>query len=508
MEIFNSMTRKKETFVPLREGEVKMYCCGPTVYNFIHVGNARPIIVFDVLRRYLEYRGYKVTFVQNFTDVDDKIIKRSGEEGIPASAVAEKYIKEYFTDAQGLGVRPATIHPKATENIPQIIELVKTLIDKGYAYEAGGDVYFRTLKFKGYGKLSHQPIDDLKSGARIEVSDVKEDPLDFALWKAAKPGEPFWASPWGNGRPGWHIECSAMSNRYLGKTIDIHCGGQDLEFPHHENEIAQSEAANGCQFVRYWMHNGFINIDNHKMSKSLNNFFTVREAAETYGYETIRFFMLSAQYRSPINYSAESLNQSKAALERLYTAADNLRFVEASGAERGMSEGEKAFTETFRSYRDRFDAAMDDDLIGRRAARPARLGRLGEGLRPSLGNFLCAQKVTKDAHERGISISPSHDFSLEATQEGRPRPSWITPRGRETGEEAKGCAPQGADALSFRAERGIPHSEAYTYRRWRFFGACAPQNDRGFLYTFKSHKSTRGARNRRKQCVYERHARQ
>jgi cysteinyl-tRNA synthetase len=362
MEIFNSMTRKKETFVPLREGEVKMYCCGPTVYNFIHVGNARPIIVFDVLRRYLEYRGYKVTFVQNFTDVDDKIIKRSGEEGIPASAVAEKYIKEYFTDAQGLGVRPATIHPRATENIPQIIELVKTLIDKGYAYEAGGDVYFRTLKFKGYGKLSHQPIDDLKSGARIEVSDVKEDPLDFALWKAAKPGEPFWASPWGNGRPGWHIECSAMSNRYLGKTIDIHCGGQDLEFPHHENEIAQSEAANGCQFVRYWMHNGFINIDNHKMSKSLNNFFTVREAAETYGYETIRFFMLSAQYRSPINYSAESLNQSKAALERLYTAADNLRFVETSGAERGMSEGEKAFTETFRSYRDRFDAAMDDDL--------------------------------------------------------------------------------------------------------------------------------------------------
>ena len=358
MEIFNSMTRKKETFVPIKEGEVKMYCCGPTVYNFIHVGNARPIIVFDVLRRYLEYRGYKVTFVQNFTDVDDKIIKRSLEEGISAAEVAEKYIKEYFTDAQGLGVRPATIQPKATENIAQIIDLVQTLIDKGYAYESGGDVYYRTLKFKGYGKLSHQPIDDLMSGARIELNDSKENPLDFALWKAAKPGEPYWESPWGRGRPGWHIECSAMSNRYLGKTIDIHCGGQDLEFPHHENEIAQSEAANDCEFVRYWMHNGFINIDNHKMSKSLNNFFTVREAAADYGYETIRFFMLSAQYRSPINYSTESLNQSKAALERLYTAADNLRFVEKNGAERDMSASEKAFTDTFQNYRGRFDAAM------------------------------------------------------------------------------------------------------------------------------------------------------
>ena len=280
MKIFNSMSRQKEDFVPIEPGKVRMYACGPTVYNLIHVGNARPIILFDVLRRYLEYRGYDVTFVQNFTDVDDKIINRANEEGITSQAVAEKYIQEYFTDAQGLGVRPATIHPKATENIPQIIDMVQTLIDKGYAYPVdNGDVYYRTLKFQGYGKLSHQPIEDLQSGARIAVGDVKENPLDFALWKAAKPGEPAWDSPWGPGRPGWHIECSAMSNRYLGKTIDIHCGGEDLQFPHHENEIAQSEAANGCEFVHYWMHNGFLNNDNRTMSKARGNIFTVREAA-------------------------------------------------------------------------------------------------------------------------------------------------------------------------------------------------------------------------------------
>ena len=312
MKIFNSMSRQKEEFVPIQPGKVSIYACGPTVYNFIHVGNARPIILFDVLRRYFEYRGYDVTFVQNFTDVDDKIIKRANEEGITSQEVAEKYIQEYFTDAQGLGVRPATIHPKATENMQQIIDMVQTLIDKGYAYPVeNGDVYYRTLKFKGYGKLSHQPIEDLQSGARIAVGDVKENPLDFALWKAAKPGEPAWDSPWGPGRPGWHIECSAMSNRYLGKTIDIHCGGEDLQFPHHENEIAQSEAANGCEFVHYWMHNGFLNIDNRKMSKSLGNFFTVREAAEAYGYETIRLFMLSAHYRSPLNYSADILHQAR-----------------------------------------------------------------------------------------------------------------------------------------------------------------------------------------------------
>ena len=271
MKLYNTMSMQKEEFVPIEPGKVRMYACGPTVYNYIHVGNARPIIMFDVLRRYLEYRGYEVTFVQNFTDVDDKIIKRANEEGISSEEVAKKYIAEYFTDAHALGVREATVHPKATENIQQIIDLITTLIDKGYAYEVNGDVYYRTLKFKDYGKLSHQPIEDLQSGARIDVNDIKENPLDFALWKAAKPGEPSWDSPWGKGRPGWHIECSAMSNRYLGKTIDIHCGGSDLAFPHHENEIAQSEAANGCKFVNYWLHNGFINIDNKKMSKSLGN---------------------------------------------------------------------------------------------------------------------------------------------------------------------------------------------------------------------------------------------
>ena len=363
MKIFNSMSRQKEEFVPIQPGKVSIYACGPTVYNFIHVGNARPIILFDVLRRYFEYRGYDVTFVQNFTDVDDKTIKRANEEGITSQEVAEKYIQEYFTDAQGLGVRPATIHPKATENMQQIIDMVQTLIDKGYAYPVeNGDVYYRTLKFKGYGKLSHQPIEDLQSGARIAVGDVKENPLDFALWKAAKPGEPAWDSPWGPGRPGWHIECSAMSNRYLGKTIDIHCGGEDLQFPHHENEIAQSEAANGCEFVHYWMHNGFLNIDNRKMSKSLGNFFTVREAAEAYGYETIRLFMLSAHYRSPLNYSADILHQAQNSLDRLYSAEDHLKYLAANGAEGDKNAAEAALADTFDSYRQRFDEAMDDDF--------------------------------------------------------------------------------------------------------------------------------------------------
>ena len=363
MEIFNSMTRQKEEFIPLEEGKVKMYACGPTVYNLIHVGNARPIILFDVLRRYLEYRGYDVTFVQNFTDVDDKIIRRANEEGITSKEVAEKYIEEYFKDAKGLGVRPATIHPKATETMEEIIDLVQTLIDKGYAYPTeSGDVYYRTLKFKGYGKLSHQPIEDLMSGARIDVNDEKENPLDFALWKAAKPGEPYWDSPWGQGRPGWHIECSAMNRKFMGPTIDIHCGGEDLQFPHHENEIAQSEAANDAPFVRYWMHNGFLNIDNKKMSKSLGNFFTVRDAAEAYGYEPIRFFMLSAHYRTPLNYSRESLEQAQAALERLYTARDNLTFLSQNGAEGGPNAAEQAVLDQAEDFRSRFDAAMDDDF--------------------------------------------------------------------------------------------------------------------------------------------------
>lgn len=362
MKLFNTMTRKKEDFVPITPGEVKMYACGPTVYNFIHVGNARPIIVFDVLRRYFEYCGEKVTFVQNFTDVDDKIINRAKEEGSTSEEVAEKYIKEYFTDAEGLGVRAATIHPKATENIPQIIEIIETLIEKGYAYPVQGDVYYRTLKFEGYGKLSGQPLEDLQAGARIDVNDVKEHPLDFALWKAAKPGEPYWESPWGRGRPGWHIECSAMSNRYLGKTIDLHCGGQDLQFPHHENEIAQSEAANGCPFVNCWLHNGFLNIDNKKMSKSEGNFFTVREAAKVYGYEPIRFFMLSAHYRSPLNYSKESLTQAQSALDRLYTAVSNLEFLQKNGAQGDLTEAEQKFVASFPDYRRRFHEAMDDDL--------------------------------------------------------------------------------------------------------------------------------------------------
>ena len=362
MKLYNTMSMQKEEFVPIEPGKVRMYACGPTVYNYIHVGNARPIIMFDVLRRYLEYRGYEVTFVQNFTDVDDKIIKRANEEGISSEEVAKKYIAEYFTDAHALGVREATVHPKATENIQQIIDLITTLIDKGYAYEVNGDVYYRTLKFKDYGKLSHQPIEDLQSGARIDVNDIKENPLDFALWKAAKPGEPSWDSPWGKGRPGWHIECSAMSNRYLGKTIDIHCGGSDLAFPHHENEIAQSEAANGCKFVNYWLHNGFINIDNKKMSKSLGNFFTVREAAAAYGYDCIRMFMLMSHYRSPLNYSGEILMQAKAALERLRTAKNNLEFFIANGRDGDLSEADAAFVAGLDQYREKFDAVMDDDF--------------------------------------------------------------------------------------------------------------------------------------------------
>ena len=362
MKIFNSMSMKKEDFVPIEEGKVRMYACGPTVYNYIHVGNARPIIMFDVLRRYLEYRGYDVTFVQNFTDVDDKIIKRANEEGTDSKTVSEKYIAEYMTDTKGLGVRPATIHPKATENIDEIIKIVETLIEKGYAYEVNGDVYYRTAKFPEYGKLSHQPLEDLQAGARIDVADHKENPMDFALWKAAKPGEPFWESPWGQGRPGWHIECSAMSGRYLGKTIDIHCGGQDLIFPHHENEIAQSEAANGCKFVNYWMHNGFISVDNKKMSKSLGNFFTVREAAEAYGYDSIRMFMLMSHYRSPLNYSGDILVQAQSARERLATAKSNLEFFKKNGVDGAMSESETEFVKSIQRYRERFIEVMDDDL--------------------------------------------------------------------------------------------------------------------------------------------------
>lgn len=356
MRFFNTLTRQKDEFIPIKEGEVKIYACGPTVYNYIHIGNARPLCVFDVLRRYLEWRGYKVTFVQNFTDIDDKLIKKANEEGITVPEVAERYIKEFWTDAKGLNVREASVHPKATENIDEIQRIISDLVDKGYAYPAGGDVYFRSKKFKEYGKLSHQPLEDLEAGARIETGDIKEDPMDFCLWKGAKEGEPFWESPWGKGRPGWHIECSAMAGRYLGKTIDIHCGGLDLIFPHHENEIAQSECANGCDFAHYWLHNGFINVDNHKMSKSLNNFFTVRDVANAYGYEPIRYLMISSQYRGPINYSVDIIEQGRNALERLYTCRDNIDFA----LKNARTSGEiPAFIE---QRKQEFITAMDDDL--------------------------------------------------------------------------------------------------------------------------------------------------
>lgn len=361
MKIFNTMTAKKEEFVPMDKNEVKIYACGPTVYNYIHIGNARPLCVFDVLRRYLEYRGYNVKFVQNFTDIDDKIIKRANEEGTTYDVISKKYIEEFWTDANGLNFKKATVHPKATENIDEIIKLISTLIEKGYAYQAENDVYFRTLKFKEYGKLSHQPIEDLESGARIAIGEIKEDPLDFALWKGAKPGEPYWDSPWGKGRPGWHIECSAMNRKYLGDTIDIHCGGKDLVFPHHENEIAQSECANGCTFANYWMHNGYINVDNVKMSKSLGNFKTVREIANVYGYEVIRYFLISSHYRSPINYSLDIIEQCKSALERLYTCRDSLDFAIKNAAEE-TKENDAELIAELDKRREQFITAMDDDL--------------------------------------------------------------------------------------------------------------------------------------------------
>lgn len=361
MKVYNTLTRKKEELVPITPGEIKMYACGPTVYNYIHIGNARPLCIFDILRRYLEYRGYKVTFVQNFTDIDDKIIRRANEEHVDFSEISERYIKEFWTDADGLNVRHATVNPKATENIDAIIHIISTLIEKGYAYEAQGDVYFSTEKFKDYGKLSHQPLEDLEAGARIMVGEVKREPMDFAVWKAAKPGEPAWDSPWGKGRPGWHIECSAMNWRYLGDTIDIHCGGQDLIFPHHENEIAQSECFTGKPFAHYWMHNGYINVDNVKMSKSLGNFFTVRDVAEKYGYEPIRYLLISAQYRSPINYSTDIIEQCISALNRLYTCRDSLDF-ELKNASDAEHDGDMAIIDGFGKYREQFIDAMDDDL--------------------------------------------------------------------------------------------------------------------------------------------------
>jgi len=359
MKVFNTETRTKEELIPLEEGKIKMYACGPTVYNFFHVGNARCFVVFDMLRRYLRYRGYDVTFVQNFTDIDDKMIKKANEENTTVKAIADKYIAEYFIDAKGLGIEPASFHPHATDNIDGIIDIISTLIEKGHAYRTEDGVYFRTGSCANYGKLSHMNRDDLEAGARIEVDSGKEDPLDFALWKAKKPGEPFWPSPFGDGRPGWHIECSAMSKRYLGESIDIHCGGQDLTFPHHENEIAQSECCSGKQFVKYWMHNGYINVDNQKMSKSLGNFFTVRDAAAKFGYLPIRFFLLSAHYRTPVNFSAETLAAAKSSLERIFNAVESLTFYITNAPEGELSADVKAKLD---AHKEKFITVMDDDF--------------------------------------------------------------------------------------------------------------------------------------------------
>lgn len=359
MKIFNTLTMQKEEFKPIEENKVKIYACGPTVYDYFHLGNARPFIIFDTLRRYFEYRGYEVKFVQNFTDIDDKMINRANKEGITVKELADRFIAEYFVDAKGLNVREASVHPRATEVVDEIIDMCNTLIEKGYAYESNHDVYFSTKKFNKYGKLSHQPLEDLEAGARIDVTDVKKDPMDFAVWKGKKEGEPSWVSPWGEGRPGWHIECSAMANKYLGQTIDIHCGGKDLAFPHHENEIAQSEAANSVEFAHYWMHNGYINIDNKKMSKSLGNFFTVRELAKKFSYDVIRFFMLSAHYRSPINFSDELLTQSKTGMERIVKCLENLKFLKTKISDGEINETDKKELDKFREA---FVTHMDDDL--------------------------------------------------------------------------------------------------------------------------------------------------
>lgn len=365
MKIFNTLSKRKEDFVPLEPGKVKMYVCGPTVYNYIHIGNARPMIVFDTVRRYFEYKGYEVNYVSNFTDVDDKIINKAIEEGVDASVISERYIAECKKDMAGMNVKPATTHPLATQEIPGMISMIETLIEKGYAYAVSdGTVYYRTRKFKDYGKLSHKNLDDLQSGFReIKVTgEEKEDPLDFVLWKPKKDGEPYWDAPWCKGRPGWHIECSVMSKHYLGDQIDIHAGGEDLIFPHHENEIAQSEAANGKEFARYWMHNAFLNIDNKKMSKSLGNFFTVREISEQYDLQVLRFFMLSAHYRSPLNFSADLMEASKNGLTRILTAVERLAELSAAASGGELTEEERALEGQVKELVDKYEAAMDDDF--------------------------------------------------------------------------------------------------------------------------------------------------
>lgn len=437
MKIYNTLTRRKEELKPIKTGEVKIYACGPTVYNYIHIGNARPLCVFDTLRRYLEYRGYNVRFVQNFTDIDDKIIKKAIEENSDYKTVSEKYIEEFWKDVKRMNFREATVHPKATENIDEIINIIETLVEKGYAYSVeNGDVYFSPKKFSEYGKLSHQPLEDLEAGARINIGELKKEPMDFALWKGAKPGEPYWDSPWGKGRPGWHIECSAMVRRYLGETIDIHCGGQDLIFPHHENEIAQSECCNGVPFANYWMHNGYINVDNVKMSKSLGNFFTVRDVAEKYGYEPIRYLMISSQYRSPINYSVDIIEQCKASLQRLYTCRDNLDFAIANGADTTPDNADE-IKNTLNSRREQFITAMDDDLNTADAisavfelVRDINTNVIGENASKSLAEF-AANLFDELTGVLGLvynrkteSLDSEIEALIEARQNARKEKNW------------------------------------------------------------------------------------
>jgi len=359
MKLYNSKSRTKETFIPIEDNKVKMYNCGPTVYNYFHIGNARNFVVFDTLRRYFIYRGYDVTFVQNFTDIDDRMIKQANTDGVTIKELADKNINEYFTDARGLNIIEADVHPKATESIGEIIKLIKKIQANGYAYEVDGDVYFDTSAYEGYGKLSRHKLDELEAGARVKTDERKKNPADFALWKAVKPGEPSWGSPWGKGRPGWHIECSAMSMKYLGDTIDIHSGGKDLLFPHHENEVAQSESATGKTFVNYWLHNGFINVDNEKMSKSLGNFFTVRDVVKLYTYEEIRFFLLSAQYRSPVNFSDKLMDQSRNGLARIYESLKNLAHIKGTVE---VQDGEKQLLTNIKNLKANFISHMDDDL--------------------------------------------------------------------------------------------------------------------------------------------------
>ncbi|MEN1762174.1 cysteine--tRNA ligase [Anoxynatronum sibiricum] len=396
MMLYNTLTRQKEPFTPIEPGKIRMYACGPTVYNYFHIGNARTFITFDALRQYFEYRGYEVTFVQNFTDVDDKIIQQALKENLTSVEVSEKYIEAYFADADSLGIRRADVHPRVTETIPEIIAFVEALIQKGVAYEQQGDVYFDVTAYPAYGTLSKQSLDELKAGARIEVNEQKKNPLDFALWKAAKPGEPFWESPWGPGRPGWHIECSAMARKYLGETIDIHGGGGDLTFPHHENEVAQSEALTGKPFSNYWVHVGYLNVDNRKMSKSLNNFFTAREIAVEYDLEVVRFFILSAHYRNPINFSREAMTAARSGLERLYTALENWRYYHEHAPETEGTEDRDQIT-ALESYRERFMAAMDDDFN-----TADGLGIIFELVKT--GNALLIEKPGKKVLQRALEL--------------------------------------------------------------------------------------------------------